>query len=287
MTERRRLEEQLRQAQKMEAVGQLAGGVAHDFNNLLTAILGYCQLLLDEMPEAESAAARSAGDSGRRRARGGADAAAARVQPAADAAAAGRRHQHAGHAAREAAAPPDQRGRRAGDGRSRRTCCRCIVDPASVEQILVNLAVNARDAMPTGGRLTIETANVEIDDSATRVTRVAMKPGPYVMLAVGRHRCRAWMPRRRRACSSRSSRRRSRARAAASASRRLRHRQAERRLHLGLQRARARHASSRCICRRRRPSVRAAGHRPAGDELARVGDRAAGRRRRRRPRARA
>jgi signal transduction histidine kinase len=58
------------------------------------------------------------------------------------------------------------------------------VDPASVEQILVNLAANARDAMPAGGRLTIETANVDLDDTDA-MTHVTMKPGPYVMLKVG------------------------------------------------------------------------------------------------------
>jgi PAS domain S-box-containing protein len=182
VTERRRLEEELRQSQKMEAVGQLAGGVAHDFNNLLTAILGYCQLLLDDTPEPKPMRPDLL-----------------EIQAAGDRAAALTR-QLLAFSRRELLHPqivdintlvtqlerllrrviteqvelvtelaPDLR--------------RVIVDPAAVEQILVNLAVNARDAMPAGGRLTIVTANVELDDGDP-VTRVAMTPGPYVMLAV-------------------------------------------------------------------------------------------------------
>jgi two-component system cell cycle sensor histidine kinase/response regulator CckA len=183
ITERRRLEEQLRQAQKMEAVGELAGGVAHDFNNLLTGILGYCHLMLDEIPadhplrpdlvEIRSAAERAASLT----------------------------HELLAFSRRQMLQP------RVVDinvliAQLQKLMRRLIseevelvmalapdlhpvtVDPASVEQILVNLAVNARDAMPAGGRLTIETANVELDE-AYAVTHVTMNSGPYVMLAVG------------------------------------------------------------------------------------------------------
>ena len=182
ITDRRKLEEQLRQAQKMEAVGQLAGGVAHDFNNLLTAILGYCQLMLDEIPEEDPLRLDLL-----------------EIQAAGDRAASLTR-QLLAFSRRQMLQPQvvdinmlvtqlEKLLRRlisedvelvtalASDLRQ------VTVDPASVEQILVNLAVNARDAMPTGGRLTIETANVERDDTYAE-THVAMRPGPYVMLAV-------------------------------------------------------------------------------------------------------
>ncbi|HEV8236112.1 MAG TPA: response regulator, partial [Gemmatimonadaceae bacterium] len=182
ITERRRLEEQLRHAQKMEAIGPLAGGVAHDFNNLLTAILGYCHLMLDEMPEdnplrddlleIEGAGNRAAALTrqllafSRRQ----------MLQPQlVDVNALVKQLEKLlrrlinEDVELVTALAPDLH--------------RVMVDPASVEQILVNLALNARDAMPVGGRLTIETANVELDDTYA-VTHVAMQPGPYVMLAV-------------------------------------------------------------------------------------------------------
>jgi len=182
ITERRRLEEQLRQAQKMEAVGQLAGGVAHDFNNLLTAILGYCHLILDEVPEEDPLRPDLL-----------------EIQSAGERAASLTR-QLLAFSRRQMLQPQlvdintlvlqlEKLLRRlisedvelvtmlAADLQP------VTVDPASVEQILVNLAVNARDAMPAGGRLTIETENVELDE-ASAATQAAMKPGSYVMIAV-------------------------------------------------------------------------------------------------------
>jgi PAS domain S-box-containing protein len=183
ITDRRLLEEQLRHAQKMEAVGQLAGGVAHDFNNLLTAILGYCHLMLDEVAAADPMRVDLL-----------------EIQGAGERAAALTR-QLLAFSRRQMLQPQIvdvNRLVRQFEKLLRRLIPEHVelvtalaselhlvtVDPASVEQILVNLTVNARDAMPAGGRLTIETANVELDDTYA-VTHVAMTPGAYVMLAVG------------------------------------------------------------------------------------------------------
>jgi len=182
ITERRRLEEQLRHSQKMEAIGQLAGGVAHDFNNLLTAILGYCHLMLDEIPDGDSLRDDLL-----------------EIEGAGNRAASLTR-QLLAFSRRQMLQPQlvdintlvkqlERLLRRLINEDVELVTAlapdlhRVTVDPASVEQILVNLALNARDAMPIGGRLTIETANVELDDTYA-VTHVSMKPGPYVMLAV-------------------------------------------------------------------------------------------------------
>jgi len=182
ITERKQLEEQLRQSQKMEAIGRLAGGVAHDFNNLLTIIGGYGQMLLDttdaEDPvhkdlEAIMEAANRAGSLTR---------------------------QLLTVSRRQVLQPKTFELNRL-ILRTNRMLKRVIgedielvhalksergrikADPGQIEQVLLNLTVNARDAMPTGGRLTIETADVEIGQD-TIAGGETLKAGRYVLLAV-------------------------------------------------------------------------------------------------------
>ncbi|MFL5606645.1 MAG: PAS domain S-box protein [Gemmatimonadaceae bacterium] len=183
VTERKELEEQLRQSQRLEAVGQLAGGVAHDFNNLLTVITSYAALLLEDLDAAHprrhdiqeiaKAADRAASLTqqllafGRRQL----------LQP---------RVLDVNHTVTElqrmlrrlltadielaTVLDPGLRSVKA--------------DPGQLGQVLMNLVVNARDAMPDGGTVTIETANVEMDaDSVSRYAS-GVRPGSYVRLAV-------------------------------------------------------------------------------------------------------
>jgi PAS domain S-box-containing protein len=183
ITERRQLEEQLRQAGKMEAVGQLAGGVAHDFNNILTAILGYADLLAADLPAAD----KRLDDVGE-------------IRKAAHRATALTR-QLLAFSRKQVLEPRvlglnelvdnmdkmlrpilgenvELRAAPAADLHAVRA------DPNQMEQVILNLAINARDAMPKGGKLTIETANVELDEEYA-ARHVTVVPGHYVMLAVG------------------------------------------------------------------------------------------------------
>lgn len=187
ITQRRQLEDQLRQAQKMEALGRLAGGVAHDFNNLLTIITGYSQLMLDSPDPGDSVHDQLE-----------------EIKKAGDRAAALTR-QLLAFSRRQVLAP------RVLDLNAivtnvEKMLCRLIgedvelatiqgpglgrvkADPDQIEQVLVNLAVNARDAMPQGGKLTIETANVNLDDTYPRIHR-PVNPGHYVMLSVSDTGC--------------------------------------------------------------------------------------------------
>ena len=182
VTERRQLEAQLRQAQKMEAIGQLAGGVAHDFNNLLTVILGNAQLIA----EGVGYSAQHQSDIG------------AIIKAATSAA--GLTKQLLAFSRKQVlqstrvdinAMVTDMRdmlGRLIGEHIQLETVLAPVLGPAladqgQLEQVLMNLAVNARDAMPKGGRLVVETADVELDDSSGQHDQVIV-PGSYVMLAV-------------------------------------------------------------------------------------------------------
>jgi two-component system cell cycle sensor histidine kinase/response regulator CckA len=182
VTERVALEERLRQSQKMEAVGRLAGGVAHDFNNLLTVIMGYTQILADGLP-----------------APGRLTDATSQIRAAADRAA-GITRQLLAFSRKQVLSPRvinlndimlnlDTMLRRLiGEdvevltvpGRALGTV---KADPGQIEQVIMNLALNARDAMPQGGKLTLETENMELDDAYAREHQ-PLQPGNYVMLAV-------------------------------------------------------------------------------------------------------
>ncbi len=182
VTEQRLLEHQLRQAQKMEAVGRLAGGVAHDFNNLLMVIKGHTELLLDRL---------RADDWHYRKVE--------QVQKAADRAA-GLTRQLLAFSRMQVLQPKviDLNGVVAEMGKMlprligedielsiqvEPRLAHVKADPGQMEQVILNLAVNARDAMPRGGRLVIETANVELDDAYAR-RHPPLVPGRHVMLAV-------------------------------------------------------------------------------------------------------
>jgi len=182
VTEQRQLEAQLVRAQKLEAVGRLAGGVAHDFNNLLTVILSYSSLLLEETDLPGET--RESLDEIRKAAEG----------------AAGLTRQLLAFS-RQQVMKPQVLDVNAVVTSTEKLLTRLIgediklvtaltpdlgaarLDPGQVGQIIMNLAVNARDAMPTGGRLTLETANVEMDIAYVRGHPIA-QPGRYVMLAV-------------------------------------------------------------------------------------------------------
>ena len=187
VTERKKLEEQFRQSQKMEAVGRLAGGIAHDFNNLLMVIQGYADLLAERIP---------AGDSLRRNAE--------QIQVAAQRAA-GLTQQLLAFSRKQILAPKvlnihsvvvdmEKMLRRViGEDIELRTSSISDLwlikaDRSQIEQVIMNLAVNARDAMPKGGRLTIETANVAFD-AAVSHPNTAIPAGKYVMLAVTDNGC--------------------------------------------------------------------------------------------------
>lgn len=182
VTERVRLEEQFRQSQKMEAIGRLAGGVAHDFNNLLTVITGYGQMILSrlsptdashgDMEEVLNAANRAAVLTSQLLAFSRRRMAESRVFDL-----------------NTVVSGMEKMLRRliGEDVRLETALDRSVrpikADPGQVEQIIMNLVVNARDAMPGGGKITIRTDEVELSDDYARA-HIGVRSGRYVMLAV-------------------------------------------------------------------------------------------------------
>ena len=178
----RKSEEQLRQAQKMEAVGRLAGGVAHDFNNVLSVIMSYGELIVGDLKPADplradieeirKAASRAAGLTRQLLLFSRQQVVEPKVMDLNEVLASMDKmlQRILGEDVELVSVPAKAAGR-------------VKVDPSHVEQVILNLVVNARDAMPTGGKLTIETANVVLDEDYAS-HHVPAKAGPHVMMAV-------------------------------------------------------------------------------------------------------
>ncbi|MBI2932906.1 MAG: PAS domain S-box protein [Planctomycetes bacterium] len=182
ITERKQLEQEFLQAQKMDAVGRLASGIAHDFNNFLTVILGYGQLLMSSSPSTELReicnAAQTAAELTRQLL------AFSRKQVA---------RPSPIHLNETVERMKNMLQRTIGDDVALVTSLapdigRILADPHHIEQVLMNLAINARDAMPRGGSVCIETADADFDETYVRMHPGA-RPGPHVMLAVSDTGC--------------------------------------------------------------------------------------------------
>ncbi|MEE9303060.1 MAG: PAS domain S-box protein [Thiotrichaceae bacterium] len=187
ITEKVQLEAQLRQSQKMEAIGQLAGGVAHDFNNLLTIILGNSELLISQLPDNDSLQTKAEG-----------------IRKAGKQASSLTRQLLV--FSRKQVLKPKVMNLNIVVSEMEKMLRRLIsedidlvflpfqalgnimADRGQIEQIIMNLAVNARDAMPHGGSLTIETANVVLDKKYVK-RHIGTEPGPYAMLSVSDSGC--------------------------------------------------------------------------------------------------
>jgi PAS domain S-box-containing protein len=181
-TEQKLLEKQLRQAQKMEAIGQLSGGIAHDFNNLLSVIIGYSEVIEERLPQSDPLHKKCE-----------------EISKAAQSAASLTRQLLA--FSRQQMLEPKVLDLNAIVRNLEKMLRRLIgedldfrasldlhlgsimADQGQIEQVIVNLVVNARDAMPQGGKVTIETANVDLDESDAR-RHSPQQPGPYVLLTV-------------------------------------------------------------------------------------------------------
>lgn len=182
VTEQRQTEEQLVAAQRLEAVGRLAGGVAHDFNNLLSVILAYAGFALDQLHKSDPIRAdiEEVHEAGQR--------------------AAAVTRQLLAFSRKQVLEPQVTNLNSIIEGIERMlrrllgedidihvhtasNLGNVMADPGQLEQVIMNLAVNARDAMPTGGKLTIETANIDLDEDYAE-QHISVKPGPYVRLSV-------------------------------------------------------------------------------------------------------